>query len=323
MKDKSMLHPSPTIIKADTLLGEGPLWCPRTQSLLWIDGSRPHLWRWRWGSDNAESWPLARPPAGLALFADGRVLIAFRARFGVVAFPGAPVEDIELSTLALGDERFNDTKVDRLGRLWIGTIDRALSSPIGRLYRIDESSITPMDEGFCLSNGIGWSPDNRTLYFSESYERLIHRYDFEAETGAITRAGTFVDLTDGPGKPDGLTVDTEGGVWCVIFGRSCVNRYLPDGRLDRSIELPVSHPTSCMLGGPDMRTLFVTTATYGLNEQELRDQPLAGSVFAFDVDVPGLAEPTLSVNCILDRAQSNGSKAPSPKLANPLGASHA
>lgn len=292
---------SPTVIKADVLLGEGPIWSPGTQSLLWIDGSRPHLWRWRWGSAEAESWPLARPPAGLAMLGGDRLLIAFRARFGVVDFPGAPVRDLDVPGLELGDERFNDTKVDRAGRLWIGTIDRALTNSIGRLYRIDESSVTAMDHGFCLSNGIGWSPDGRALYFSESHERLVHRYDFEPTSGTLSNRRTFVDFNDGPGKPDGLTVDVEGGVWCAVFGRSCVNRYLADGTLDRSIQLPVSRPTSCILGGPDMKTLFITTATYGLSDQELKDQPQAGSVFVIPVDIPGTAEPVLSPNSILAR----------------------
>jgi len=291
---------TPTVIQADALLGEGPIWSADTQSLLWIDGSRPHLWRWRWGSDKAESWSLARPPAGLAMMGGDRLLIAFRARFGVVDFPGAPVRDLDVP-IELGDERFNDTKVDRAGRLWIGTIDRALTNSIGRLYRIDESSVTAMDHGFCLSNGIGWSPDGRTLYFSESHERLVHRYDFEPTSGTLSNRCTFVDFNDGPGKPDGLTVDVEGGVWCAVFGRSCVNRYLPDGTLDRIIQLPVSRPTSCILGGPDMKTLFITTATYGLSDQELKNQPQAGSVFAIPVNVPGTAEPVLSPNSILAR----------------------
>lgn len=288
-----------TVIKADNLLGEGPLWSHTCQELLWIDGSNPHIWRWRWGADSPEAWPLPRPPAAMALLEDGRLLIAFRARMALAEAFGGPLQDVAMPGLELGEERFNDGKVDNQGRLWIGTIDRALTRPVGKIYRIDHRGIVAMDKGFTLSNGMAWSPDGATMYFSESFDRHVHCYRFDAGAGTIEPAGSLASFAGAAPKPDGLTVDAEGGIWCAVFGGSRVIRYLPDGTVDRVIQLPVTQPTSCMFGGPDLRTLFVTTATYQLTPQQLEEQPLAGSVLAFKLDVAGLPEPFLNKNNLL------------------------
>jgi L-arabinonolactonase len=292
----------PTVIAADTTLGEGPLWCTRTQSLFWIDGTQPQLLRWRWGADRAEAWAQPRPPAALAHMADGRLLVAFRARFGITPSPDKPVQDIAVAGLDLSDERFNDAKVDRQGRLWIGTIDRALTRRIGHLRRFDDHGVAVMANGFGLSNGMGWSPDDRDFYFSESLDRQVHRFRFDAASGAIEPNGLIASFQGGEPKPDGLTVDSEGGIWCVVFGGGVVHRYTPDGRLDRSIRLPVSRPTSCMFGGPDLKTLLITTATLGLTSEERAREPHAGSLLALPMDIAGLPEPVLSADNVLARA---------------------
>jgi L-arabinonolactonase len=217
-----------------------------------------------------------------------------------MAEPGAPIDDFALPHgWDLGEQRFNDAKVDSAGRLWIGTIDRKLHRAIGHLYRVDARGPLAVAGGFALSNGMGWSPDGRSLFFAESFERLIHRFEFDPATGQAGPGSPLANLAGGAPKPDGITVDREGGIWCAIFGGGCVNRYLPDGRLDRSLRLPVSQPTSCMFGGPDLRTLFVTTASYGLSDAERAAQPLAGSLFAFDVGVQGRPEPLLNARFVL------------------------
>jgi len=138
----------------------------------------------------------------------------------------------------------------------------------------------------------------------------VHRYQFDQRTGHIARDGLLAgysgtqarDQTGEAPKPDGLTVDREGGIWCVVFGAGRVDRYWPDGTLDRSIELPVSRPTSCIFGGHDMKTLFVTTARHGLTPQDLARQPHAGSLFAIGLDVAGLPTHRLSDNNVIVRA---------------------
>jgi sugar lactone lactonase YvrE len=275
---------------ARNTLGEGPVWCPQAQALWWIDVSTPSLWRLA-AAGRLDSWPLPKPPGTFALLQDGSVLIAFRS--GLARFElGAPLRWLDLPALALADDRFNDGKVDRAGRFWIGTMDRALTRPVGRLYRMNGlQRIDEIDAGFPLSNGIAWSPDNRAMYFAETYEQRIYCYDFDVATGQASNRRVLVQLS--AGHPDGLTVDAEGGIWCALFEAGRIDRYRPDGSLDRSLDTPVSRPTSCMFGGQELHTLYVTTARHGLSDAQLAAEPWTGGVIAIDVAERGIPEPRM------------------------------
>jgi sugar lactone lactonase YvrE len=273
------------IVDCRNVLGEGPVWCPLEQKLWWIDIASPSLWCCDAEGAEVQHWPLPKPPGSFALRRSGGFLFAFRNGLATLDRPGGKVE--WLPTPSLGDERFNDGKADRAGRFWSGTLDRKLGSPIGKLYRVKPTlSVTAMDSGFVISNGIGWSPDDRTLYFTDTPSRCIYRYDFDAAAGSIANRRVFVEAEPGHGGPDGLTVDAEGCVWSAQFDRGCVNRYDPDGKLVRSVPLPVQRPTSCMFGGADFDTLFITSASMDLPEQKF-----AGGVLALDPGVRGLPEP--------------------------------
>jgi sugar lactone lactonase YvrE len=141
-----------------------------------------------------------------------------------------------------------------------------------------------------VSNGLGWSPDDRRFYFTDSGTRRIYVYDYDIETGAVAGRRTFVALPEGMGVPDGLAVDAEGFVWSAQWDGWCVTRYDPDGRVDRVINLPVPRPTSCAFGGPDLSTLYITSARIRLSAQQLAEAPLSGSVFALATATRGLPE---------------------------------
>ncbi len=271
-------------------MGEGALWCASEQRLWWIDISQPSLWSWQSRGGRVEHWPLPKPPGSFALRKGGGFLFAFRNGLATLDQPGGELR--WLPTLELGDERFNDGKVDRAGRFWAGTLDRRLASPIGRLYRVSPGfEVKAMDRGFTISNGIGWSPDERTMYFTDTPAGCIYCYDFDAADGAVSNRRVFVQAAPGHGGPDGMTVDAEGFVWSAQFDRWCVNRYAPDGTLEGSLRLPVQRPTTCMFGGPALATLYVTSARMDLSDEALATQPHAGGVFAIDVGVRGLPEP--------------------------------
>jgi sugar lactone lactonase YvrE len=280
------------VVDCRNVLGEGALWCPREGVLWWIDISSPSLWRLDPRADRVDHWPLPKPPGSFALRSSGGFLFAFRSGFATLDQPGGGLDWIDVPGLALGDERFNDGKVDRAGRFWTGTLDRRLGAAIGRLYRVEPGlRVTAMDRGFTISNGIGWSPDDRTMYFTDTPTRRIYRYDFDVATGAIAKRRVFVEAEPGHGGPDGMTVDAEGCVWSAQFDRWCIHRYAPDGRLDRIVRMPVQRPTTCTFGGPDLATLYVTSARMDLAADALAAQPQAGGVFALGVGVRGLPEP--------------------------------
>jgi sugar lactone lactonase YvrE len=182
-------------------------------------------------------------------------------------------------------------------------MDRQLARPLGQLRSLDgHLRLAVRDSGFVLSNGLGWNADGTTMYFAETHARRIYRYAYDTRTGLPGARSVLVQAEEGPGGPDGLTVDAEGHVWCAMFDRGCVNRYSPDGELVQRLHLPVARPTSCALGGDDLKTLFITTAMHGLSPRELKEQPDAGRVLAVRVETPGLPEPDFAVDAVREFA---------------------
>jgi sugar lactone lactonase YvrE len=185
--------------------------------------------------------------------------------------------------------RFNDGEIDPQGRYWAGTMGWDAEPGQGSLYRLDPGGqVTRMVEDVTISTGLGWSPDGGTMYYADTHTHRIDRFDFDPVNGDISNRREFVTIRDGGGRPDGLTVDSEGAVWVATWPGYGVHRYLPDGTLDAIIPLPVSNVSSVELGGPDLREAFITTASELLSAEEHAAQPLAGSLFHARVDVPGL-----------------------------------
>jgi sugar lactone lactonase YvrE len=162
----------------------------------------------------------------------------------------------------------------------------------GGLSRLDpDLSLHAMETGIGTSNSIAWSPDDRTFYYSDTAARVIWAYDFDLDAGTIANRRVLTDMDGQPGGPDGSTVDAEGFLWNAQWGGWRLVRYAPDGRVDRVVPMPVAQPTSCMFGGEDLATLYVTSARTGLSDADLARQPQAGGLFALDVGVRGLPEP--------------------------------
>lgn len=278
---------------ANAVLGESPIWDSDQGVLYWIDAERPAIFRWNLRESQTGQWPMPRPVGCISRAHSGRLIVADTEGIGLLdlatgtllaSIIGHPDGEVSVS-------RLNDGKVDRAGRLWVGTRDEKETHPVGSLYRLDtDLRFSRMDTGFICSNGLGWSPDNRTMYFTDSVARTIWAYDFVLSTGALGARRLFAKLADNDGMPDGLTVDIEGFVWSAIWDGWRVIRYAPDGTIDREIQLPVQRPTSCAFGGPDLRTLFITSASIELSLAALSRGPLAGSLFAVDPGVAGLPE---------------------------------
>lgn len=190
------------------------------------------------------------------------------------------------------EDNLNDGRCDRAGRFWFGSKARDWVKPIGALFRFDpDGSLHKLDEGIQLANGIGWSPDNRTMYFIDSQPRVIYAYDFDPAAGTVRNRRVLVRIAEEHGLPDGMTVDAEGFLWVAQWSGGRVVRYDPDGKIERVIPMPVQRPTSVAFGGRDLTTLFITSGTMRMSEAELAAEPLAGNLFALETDVQGLPEP--------------------------------
>ncbi len=273
-------------------IGEGPVWNVEEQALYWVDCPGRVLQRWTPAARAMETFALTKMPGSYAFRRNaGGIVMAFRNALGFVDFAAGREQYVDAPVVEFAKERFNDGKCDRAGRFWTGTMDREGKNPVGSLYRVDpDMTVTKMDTGITASNGIAWSPDNATMYYCDS-RAGVYAYDYDLGTGAIANRRMHLDLIPQGSHPDGCTVDAEGFLWVAEPGSSCVRRYDPKGRREREVRLPVTRPASCMFGGDDLSTLFITTLRYRLSPEELADQPLAGGLFKAEPGVKGLPEP--------------------------------
>lgn len=299
MEDANILQ----VIETGAILGESPVWSPGEQVLYWVDIKAPALHRHDPATGADKTWPLPQETGSIALRAGGGLVGALRDGFAVLT-PGehsVAIDWIGNPEPDRPESRLNDGRTDRQGRFWAGSMHDPEGppesyferEPVGAFYRLDpDGTIHRMIEGILVSNGLCWSPDETRMYAADSPTRTIRMWDYDLETGDISGERVFARIPDDPGRgtPDGAIVDAGGGVWVAEFRGGRVTRFAPDGSADRMIALPVSRPTCPMFGGPDLRTLYVTSAKIMLSPEELAAEPLAGALFALDVGVAGLPE---------------------------------
>jgi sugar lactone lactonase YvrE len=276
------------IVPCRNTLGEGPVWDAAEQAIHWVDIKGQLLQRFHPASGDSRVWTLPERIGSFALRERGGFVVALASGFAFLSEDGA-VDWIARPAADRPGIRFNDGKCDSAGRFWAGTMNEAGPEPTGALYRLDpDLTVTEMETGIGISNALSWSPDHRTLYFADTRAEEVRAYDYDVATGAIANRRVFASTAGRPGSPDGSTVDAEGCLWNAEWDGWCLVRYTPDGRVDRILDLPVQRPTSCAFGGPDLRTLYITTAVWDATPEEIERQPWAGSLLAVDVDVPGL-----------------------------------
>lgn len=272
-------------------LGEGPVWAEAEQALYWFDVAGRVLHRRKPGESRTQDWPLARAPGAFAFRKGGGVVFAFRNDLCVADSPSGPFRSIEGHGIDFGRERINDGAVDPAGRFWFGSFEPGVKPGAGALYRLDpDLTVHRMDTGLTMSNGIAWSADHRTMYFADSRPGKIYKYAFSAETGEIGPRRVLLDYTGRAGRPDGCATDANGYLWVAEVEAGHVARYDPDGKLDRTIEVPVSKPTSVAFGGPDLDTLFITSMHLGFSPEQRTREPLAGSIFMAEPGVRGMPD---------------------------------
>jgi sugar lactone lactonase YvrE len=280
------------VLPVSSLLGESPVWCPVDNVLYWVDIMRPAIHRFNPATGSCQTWPMQEHVGSIGLRQLGGAIAALRSGIAYVDFHTGEVRKLPSPILEESDMRFNDGRCDRRGRFWVGTLHEKRHPGTAALYRFDpDGRYNEMVGGVTVSNGIAWSPDDRTMYFADSWTRTIFSFDFDLESGTLRNRRTFARLADGLGVPDGATVDSEGFLWSANFDGGCITRYAPDGRVDRLIQMPVQRPTSCVFGGEDFSVLYVTSASLNLTDQQRIEAPLAGSLFAVDAGVKGLPEP--------------------------------
>lgn len=282
----------PKLIPQKSVLGEAPVWDASAAELSWVDCDRRQMFRLDPETGEIRTFSLSGQPGSYAFCKDGRILIAYRTGLALVDIESGAQQVIETPMVDFATTRFNDGACDRAGRFWLGTMHKGMSEPAGALYRVDpDLSVRRMAEGLTVSNGIAFSPDDKTLYHTDSRPAIIYAYDFDLGIGTISNRRVFADFGGRRERPDGCTVDRDGNLWTAMLGGGRVAVLSPNGEEIRSLPLPATRPTSVCFGGPNLDTLYVTSMMFSLSEEELVAQPHAGNVFALPGVGHGLAEP--------------------------------
>ena len=289
------------VLDARNGVGESPVWDSARQSLWWVDIPGRALWCWHSASGQTRQWPTPEQTGCIALAAGsdamphGQWIAAMEtgvARLTPQADGTVGCDWITRIEQPEPGMRFNDGRCDRQGRLRAGTMvmDMSLARASGSLYALDGAELRALQGGFITPNGMAFSPDGQTMYLSDSHPNVqtVWAFDYDTPTGTPHSPRVLIDFKPLPGRPDGAAVDADGCYWICGNDAGLVHRFTPEGRLDRSLAVPVKKPAMCAFGGAGLDTLFVTSIRPG---GDLTDQPLAGGVFALRPGVRGLDEP--------------------------------
>ncbi len=284
-------------------LGESPFWHPQEQSLYWVDIPGKKVLRANVYVGTIETWPMPTEPGCIAPAQSGGLVIALRDGIFRAREWGGALQKLATLPYDTAAVRANDGKCDALGRFWVGTIDEPKANKAGALYSIDcrngSATVTQQAGDALTGNGLGWSVDGRTLYWSDTPSHIIHAWDYDLQSNVLSAHRSFANFVRKPadwtfedrryqGRPDGAAVDVEGNYYAAMFEGRRICKFSCDGQLLAEIATPAQCPTMPCFGGEDLKTMYVTTARYKRGADELAMFPSSGAVFSMRVDVPGL-----------------------------------
>jgi L-arabinonolactonase len=281
---------------ADNYLGETPIWSQDDDALWWINCENPpELHRWSPANRQHRKWDMPKRIGGFVHKQGGGLLVALAD--GLYDFdPETGALDLRVPSPLPEHVKLHECHCDRQGRFWIGAYDHRFPADRdakgGFYFRLDGDTLTPVIPDVSVANGLAFSPDGRTMYCAESRTRSIHAYDLDPETGALSNQRVFLQLQEGEGFADGATVDAEGGYWLANVAAGRLRRYHPDGSLDRIVELPFTNPTKPGFGGPDLKTLYVTSTNLDMPANKEGTAP-NGPVYQLEPGETGVPETPL------------------------------
>jgi L-arabinonolactonase len=278
------------VVDCRCALGEGVLWDPRTRRVWWTDIEGKKIWSLDPASGAAAALEVPSKACCFAPRAEGGWLVGFDSGWALCDAAFGDRQDLAPFEPELPSTRLNDGRTDRAGRFVSGGYDEGGDRPITSVWRVDpDRSATRLFGGVTCANATCFSPDGRTLHFADSPRRTVEAIAYDPASGALGARRVLATIA-GPGVPDGACTDAEGCLWVAIWSGGRVERWTPDGRLDRTVVVPVLRPSCCAFGGPDLDTLFITTARKDAGAAELRGLPTSGSLFAVRPGVRGLED---------------------------------
>lgn len=287
-----MDSPFECVLDVRASLGECPVWSIDEQVLYWIDINAPSLNRFDPQTRVNTAWPMPSSIGSFALREQGGFVVALRDGIWLVDRAGALGNRMAEAPYDPSHHRFNDGRADRAGRFWAGTMNEQRDAASGALYCLDRYfALVRMFDGITISNGLAWSPDGRTMYHADTPTRTVNAYAFDMTGGTLGGKRTFAHFDGADERPDGAAVDSEGCYWSAFYRGGRVVRLSPRGERLAEYAITAMCPTMCAFGGPDLSTLYVTSARQRREPEELVRLPQSGGIFSMPVDVPGLPEP--------------------------------
>jgi sugar lactone lactonase YvrE len=276
-------------------LGECPVWSVAEQALYWVDINAPALNRFDPATGRNTAMPMPESIGCFALRARGGFVVALRSGFWTARPDGTLERKIADAPYDPAHHRFNDGRCDPQGRFWAGSMNEKRDANSAALVRLGpDGRVTPVLGDMMISNGLAWSPDGRTMYHTDTPTLTINAYDFDPVPGTPSNGRVLTRFRNETDRPDGGAVDSEGCYWTALYRGGRVLRLSPAGAVLAEFPVPAMCPTMCAFGGPDLRTLYVTTARQTRPDDELARLPHSGGIFAMAVEVPGLPEPAFA-----------------------------
>jgi len=288
----AVASPFACVLDIGAALGESPVWSVDEQVLYFVDIRAPSLNRFDPASGRNVVMPMPSSIGCVALRQRGGFIVALRDGVWLAERDGTLARKVAAAPYDPAHHRFNDGRCDLQGRFFAGSMNEQHDAASAQLVRIDaDFTLTEVLHGMTISNGLAWSPDGRTMYHADTPTRTIRAFDYDAATGTPSTPRVFAAFSGATERPDGGAVDSAGNYWSAFYRGGKVVKLSPRGELLAEYAVPAMCPTMCAFGGPELRTLYVTSARHGRADDELVRYPQSGGVFALQVDTPGRPEP--------------------------------
>lgn len=277
-------------------VGEGPLWESKSQRLLWIDVLEGKVFTFNPSNQSNSEIGIGKHVGSIALTDSEKILAAAKDEIVSIDFNSSSVTSI-LRVIFDDNFRFNDGRVDARGRFIVGSMGYQPLPGTASLYSYTfPEDIETIIDKVGLSNGLCWSQDNKSFYYIDTLAAEVAQFSYDLENGKVSNRKSLIKFEKSQGAPDGMTIDREGNLWVAFWGGGCIRRFSPAGKVISVHELPVSQATSVAFGGEKMNQLFITSASYSLNQDKFAREPLAGSLFVMETDTQGFPEHRINLH---------------------------